>query len=73
MCIRDRFWSGKSLASRIGMTMNVIEAIGTTILLIALMILAAKLWGWAKKKYPKHSSLFVKAAVTVLLVVFFIS
>ena len=67
------FWSGKSLASRIGMTMNVIEAIGATILLIALMILAAKLWGWAKKKYPKHSSLFVKAAVTVLLVVFFIS
>lgn len=67
------FWSGKSLANKIGMTMNVIEAIGATILLIALMILAAKLWGWAKKKYPKYSSLFVKAAVTVLLFVFFIS
>jgi uncharacterized membrane protein len=67
------FWSGKSLASKIGMTMNVVEAIGATILLITIIILAAKLWGWAKKKYPKHSSLFVKAAVTVLLVVFFIS
>ena len=67
------FWSGKSLANKIGMTMNVIEAIGATILLIALMIVAAKIWSWAKKKYPKHSSLFVKAAVTVFLVVFFIS
>ena len=67
------FWSGKSLAAKIGMTMNAIEAIGTTIMLIALMILAAKFWGWAKKKYPKYSSLLVKAAVTVLLVVFFIS
>lgn len=67
------FWNGKSLASKIGMTMNTAEAIGATILLITIIILAAKLWGWAKKKYPKHSSLFVKAAVTVLLVVFFIS
>lgn len=67
------FWNGKSLASKIGMTMNTAEAIGATILLITIMILAAKLWGWAKKKYPKHSSFFVKAAVTVLLVVFFIS
>lgn len=67
------FWGGNSLASIIGMTMNLIEAIGATIVLIVLMILAAKFWGWAKKKYPKHSSLFIKAAVTVLLVVFFIS
>ena len=67
------FWKGNSLASKIGMTMNVVEAIGATIILIALMILAAKLWGWAKKKYPKYSSLLTKIAVTVLLVVFFIS
>ena len=67
------FWKGNSLAGKIGMTMNVAEAIGATIFLIALMILSAKLWGLAKKKYPKYSSLFVKAAVTVLLVVFFIS
>ncbi len=67
------FWGGKSLASIIGMTMNVIEAIGATIILIALMILAAKLWGLAKKKYPKHTSLFIKAAVTVLLVNFIIN
>ncbi len=67
------FWGGKSLASIIGMTMNVIEAIGATIILIALMILAAKLWGLAKKKYPKRTSLFIKAAVTVLLVNFIIN
>lgn len=67
------FWRGNSLAGTIGMTMNVIEAIGATILLIALMILAAKFWGWAKKKYPKYSALFVRVAVIVLLIVFFIS
>lgn len=71
--IYGMFWSGKSLASIIGMTMNVPEAIGATILLIVLMILVAKLWGWAKKKYPKYSSLSVKAAVIVLLIKFFIS
>ena len=67
------FWRGKNLAGKIGMTMNIIEAIGATIILIALVILAAKLWGWAKKKYPKYSSLFVKIAVIVLLITFFIS
>lgn len=37
------FWSGKSLADKIRMTMNVIEAIGATIMLIALIIPTAKL------------------------------
>jgi len=67
------FWSGKSLASRIGMTMNVIEATGATIILIALMILVAKLWGWVKKKYPMYSPIFVKVAAAVMVILFFIS
>ncbi|MBK7500523.1 MAG: DUF1624 domain-containing protein [Ignavibacteriales bacterium] len=67
------FWSGKSLASRIGMTMNVIEATGATIMLIALMILAAKLWGWVKKKYPMYFPIFVKVAAAVMVILFFIS
>lgn len=67
------FWGGNSLAGKIGMTMNVFEAVGATILLIALMIIAAKLWGWIKKKYPKYSSIFVKVAVVVLVILFFIS
>lgn len=71
--IYGMFWGGKSLAGIIGMTMNVPEAIGATIVLIVFMILAAKLWGWAKKKNPKYSSLFVKAAVVTLLIIFFVS
>ena len=67
------FWRGKSLASRIGMTMNVIEATGATIMLIALMILAAKLWGWVKKKYPMYFPIFVKVAAAVMVILFFIS
>ena len=67
------FWKGNSLAGIIGTTMNITEAIGSTILLITLMILAAKLWGWVKKKYPKYSSLSVRAAVIILLIIFLIS
>ncbi|MBK7631993.1 MAG: DUF1624 domain-containing protein [Ignavibacteriales bacterium] len=64
------FWAGKSLAERIGMTLTTFEAIGVTIILIFIMILAAKIWGWVKKKYPKFASVGVKVFVGVLLIVF---
>lgn len=66
------FWDGKSLAIELGMTLNLIEAIGSTIILVILMIIAAKFWGWAKKKYPVYSSMFIKISVVVLLIIFFI-
>ena len=71
--IFGRFWGGKSLADKIGKTLNAFEAIGATIVLIFLMIIAAKFWGRMKKEYPGHSSIFVKTAVAVLLIAFFIS
>jgi uncharacterized membrane protein len=67
------FWSGKSFADKIGKTMSAFEATGSAIVLIILMISVAKFWGWLKKKYPKYSSIFVKAAAIVLLIVFFVS
>ena len=67
------FWSGKSFADKIGRTMSAVEATGSAIFLIILMISVAKFWGWLKKKYPKYSSIFVKAAAIVLLIVFLIS
>ncbi len=70
--IYGMFWDGKSLAIKLGMTLNLIEAIGSTIILIILMIVAAKVWGWAKKKYPEYSSLFIKISTVVLLIIFFI-
>jgi len=67
------FWGGKSLAMIIGAKLNVLEASGVTVVLIFLMILTAKLWGWIKKTYPKHASILVKVFVGVLVLVFFIS
>jgi len=67
------FWGGKSLAMVIGANLNALEALGVTIFLISLMISAAKVWGWIKKTYPKHTSIFVKIFVGVLVLVFFIS
>jgi len=67
------FWGGKSLAMIIGPKLDALEALGVTIVLIFFMIIAAKLWGWIKKIYPKHASIFVKVIVGVLLLVFFIS
>lgn len=71
--IYGTFWGGKSLADNIGKSMNLFEASGATIVLILLMILIAKLWSWAKKKHPKYSSLFIRVAVIVLMIMFFIT
>jgi uncharacterized membrane protein len=68
--IYGTFWSSKSLANIIGSTMNVAEAIGTTLSLIILMIIVAKIWGWAKRSYPKYASLFVKFFVAALIIVY---
>ena len=67
------FWGGKSLAGIIGMTHSVLEASIATIILIVAMIIAAKIWGWIKKKYPKYASIGVKVFIAVLLIVFIVS
>lgn len=67
------FWSGKSFADNIGKTMSLFEAIGTSVLLIILMIVAAKLWGWLKKTNPKYASIGVRIFLAVLFLVFIIS
>lgn len=64
------FWGGKSLAGIIGMTHTVLEASIATIILIIAMIIAAKIWGWIKKKYPKYTSIGVRVFVGLLVVVF---
>ena len=64
------FWNSKSLANIIGPTFNVIQAIIATIVLITLMIIIAKIWGWAKRNYPKYASIFVKVFVTALIIVY---
>jgi uncharacterized membrane protein len=67
------FWGGKSFADNIGKTMSLFEAIGASVLLIILVIVAAKLWGWLKKSNPKYASVGVRVFVAVLLIVFIFS
>jgi uncharacterized membrane protein len=67
------FWGGKSLAMIIGNSLTVLEASLVTMALIVFMIIAAKLWGWIKKNYPKYASVGVKVFVAVLLIVFIVS
>jgi hypothetical protein len=67
------FWDGKSLAIIIGAKLNALEVVGVTIVLISLMIIMAKLWGWIRKTYPKQISIGVKVFVGALVLVFFIS
>lgn len=67
------FWNEKSFAMIIGTTYNVLEASITALVLITLMILAAKLWGWAKREYPKYALVGVRVLLAVLLIIFIVS
>jgi uncharacterized membrane protein len=66
------FWGGKSFADMIRNNMTALGATGAAIFLISLMILAAKLWGWAKIKYPKFASVGVRVFVAVLIITFIV-
>jgi uncharacterized membrane protein len=66
------FWGGKSFANMIGNNMNALEATGAAIFLISLMILAAKLWGWTKIKYPKFASVGLRVFAAVLIITFIV-
>ncbi len=68
--IYGMFWNGKSLAVIIGNNLTVLESTAIKILLITLMIIIAKSWGWIKKQYQSISSLLVKFSVFILFVVF---
>ncbi len=67
------FWNGKSLAGIIVMNYNVYEALITTIVLIFLMIIAAKVWGWIKERKFKYTSIGVKILVAVFLIIYVFS
>ncbi|MEJ5263413.1 MAG: heparan-alpha-glucosaminide N-acetyltransferase domain-containing protein [Ignavibacterium sp.] len=68
--IYGMFWKGKSLAFIIGNNLTLTESTLITLILIVLMILVAKFWGWIKSNYPKQSSFAVKSLSLILLVLF---
>ena len=66
-------WQNKSLADIIGPTLNVWENIVATLVFMALMILAAKIWGWTKMKFPNYAGKAAWGVVGVLFIIFLLS
>lgn len=70
LVIYSSIFSGKSLANSIGPNLNTIECIGITLLLMVLMVLIAKLWGWTKRKFPSYATKVAWGVVGVLFIIF---
>ncbi len=68
--IYGMFWQEKSLAIIIGNTLNTIQAIALTLILIIVMIIVAKIWGWLKKRYYLLASTSLRIAVVILIIIF---
>jgi len=71
--IYGMFWAGQSFAFLIGPTLNLIESIVTTIILMIAMILIAKIWGQTKMKFPKYAGKVAWGVVGVLFIIFLLS
>ena len=71
--IYSMIWGRKSIADLIGPTLNVLESIAATLVLMALMILTAKVWGWTKIKFPKYAGKAAWGIVGVLFIIFLLS
>jgi uncharacterized membrane protein len=68
--IYGMFLGGKSLALIIGNNLNLVESLIVTSILISLMIIVAKLWGWMKMDYSKYTSIGFKVLVAILITTF---
>ncbi|MCW8813977.1 MAG: DUF1624 domain-containing protein [Ignavibacteriaceae bacterium] len=71
--IYGMFWGRKSFAILIGPTLNLIESITATLILMIAMILVAKVWGWTKMKSPKYAGKVAWGVVGVLFIIFLLS
>jgi hypothetical protein len=63
----------KSFATLIGPTLNILESIAATLVLMVLMIIVSKIWGWTKIKFPKYSTKAAWGVVGVLFIIFLVS
>jgi uncharacterized membrane protein len=70
--IYRKFWDDKSMENIVNFSMNVLEAIGSTLLLAFLMVITAKIWGAFKKRYQKISQYIVTAVVVGVIAYFFL-
>jgi uncharacterized membrane protein len=73
LVIYSMILKNKSLAIIIGSTLNVWEGIAATLILMFLMVLVAKLWGWTKMKSPNYATKVAWGIVGVLFIIFLLS
>ena len=73
LVIYSTVWEGKSLENIIGQTLNVSECIAVTLVLMVLMILAAKVWGWTKSKFPIYATKVAWGVVGLMFIVFLLN
>jgi hypothetical protein len=66
-------WKNKSLAIIIGQTLNLWECVVTTLILMFLMVLVAKLWGWTKRKFPIYATKVAWGVVSLLFIIFLLN
>ena len=71
--IYGMFWGRKSFAILIGPTLNLIESIAATLILMIVMVLVAKVWGWTKMKSPEYAGKVAWGVVGVLFIIFLVS
>ena len=71
--IYGMFWNRKSFAILIGQTLNLVESIAATLILMLVMILVAKAWGLTKMKSPKYAGKVAWGIVGILFIIFLLS
>ena len=70
LVIYSLIWNGKSLEIIIGSTLNIFECAAATLVLMILMVLVAKVWGWTKMKFPIYATKVAWGIVGVLFIIF---
>jgi len=73
LVIYSLIWNGKSLEIIIGSTLNIFECATATLVLMILMVLVAKVWGWTKMKLPIYATKVAWGVVGVLFVIFLLN
>jgi uncharacterized membrane protein len=71
--IYGMFWGRNSFASLIGPTLNLVESIAATLILMIVMVLVAKVWGWTKIKSPKYAGKVAWGVVGILFIIFLLN
>lgn len=71
LIIYGTFWNDRGLVDIFGKSFGVIECVAATIVLAALMILAANGWGWIRRRSVVTSRRLALATGAIVIVLFF--